>query len=103
MMTQTTESPKLRFRADDGSEFPKWNKKKLSEVFAKITRKNVDRKIELVLTNSAEHGIIPQREFFDKDIASVENIDGYYILNPNDFVKANSHMLLSLANTAPSW
>ena len=37
MMTQTTESPKLRFRADDGSEFPKWNKKKLSEVFSKIT------------------------------------------------------------------
>lgn len=86
MMTPATGFQKLRFHADDGSEFPEWNKKKLSEVFSKITRKNVDRKIELVLTNSAEHGIIPQREFFDKDIASVENIDGYYILNPNDFV-----------------
>ena len=85
-MTPATGFQKLRFHADDGSEFPEWNKKKLSEVFSKITRKNVDRKIELVLTNSAEHGIIPQREFFDKDIASVENIDGYYILNPNDFV-----------------
>lgn len=85
-MASTTEPPKLRFHADDGKEFPAWNKKKLSEVFSKITRKNIDRKIELVLTNSAEHGIIPQREYFDKDIASPENINGYYILNPNDFV-----------------
>lgn len=39
-----------------------------------------------VLTNSAEFGIISQRDFFDKDIANSENIDSYYIVEPNDFV-----------------
>lgn len=39
-----------------------------------------------VFTNSAEYGIISQRDFFDKDIANSENIDGYYIVEPNDFV-----------------
>lgn len=39
-----------------------------------------------VFTNSAEHGIISQRDYFDKDIASGENIDGYYVVEPDDFV-----------------
>ena len=39
-----------------------------------------------MFTNSAEFGIISQRDYFDKDIANSENIDGYYIVEPNDFV-----------------
>ena len=42
--------------------------------------------VDEVFTNSAEYGIISQRDFFDKDIANSENIDGYYIVEPNDFV-----------------
>lgn len=30
--------------------------------------------------------MIPQREYFDKDIANSENTDGYYIIKQNDFV-----------------
>ena len=51
MMTPATGFQKLRFHADDGSEFPEWNKKKLSEVFSKITRKNVDRQAILLRTS----------------------------------------------------
>ena len=42
--------------------------------------------VDEVFTNSAEFGIISQRDYFDKDIANSENIDGYYIVEPNDFV-----------------
>ena len=42
--------------------------------------------VDEVFTNSAEYGIISQRDFFDKDIANTENIDGYYVVEPNDFV-----------------
>lgn len=42
--------------------------------------------VDEVFTNSAEYGIISQRDYFDKDIANSENIDGYYIVEPNDFV-----------------
>lgn len=39
-----------------------------------------------VITNSAEYGLIPQREFFDKDIAVEGNTDKYYIIEQGDFV-----------------
>ena len=42
--------------------------------------------VDEVLTNSAEHGIISQRDFFDKDIANNENVNGYYVVEPDDFV-----------------
>ena len=37
-------------------------------------------------TNSAEHGVISQRDFFDHDISNSEKINGYYIIHENDFV-----------------
>ena len=32
--------PKLRFKADDGSDFPEWEEKHFSEIFEKTTNKN---------------------------------------------------------------
>ena len=42
--------------------------------------------ISNVICNSAEQGLIPQREYFDKDIANSDNTNGYYIIESNDFV-----------------
>ena len=58
----------------------------LSSVFAKNTQKNTDGRITNVICNSAKQGLIPQREYFDKDIANSDNTNGYYIIEKNDFV-----------------
>ena len=58
----------------------------LSSVFAKNTKKNTDGQITNVICNSAKQGLIPQREYFDKDIANSDNTSGYYIIEENDFV-----------------
>ena len=42
--------------------------------------------ISNVICNSAKQGLIPQREYFDKDIANSDNTNGYYIIESNDFV-----------------
>ncbi len=63
-----------------------WEQRKLGEISDKVTKKNQDVAVEEVFTNSAEFGIISQRDFFDKDIANAENIDGYYVVEPDDFV-----------------
>ena len=39
-----------------------------------------------VICNSAKQGLIPQRDYFDKDIANSDNTGGYYIIETNDFV-----------------
>ena len=74
--------PKLRF---PGFDEP-WNTALLSDYFVKSTKKNSDGMISNVICNSAKQGLIPQREYFDKDIANSDNINGYYIIESNDFV-----------------
>ena len=74
--------PKLRF---PGFDEP-WKETNLSTLFSKSTQKNADGHITNVICNSAKLGLIPQREYFDKDIANSDNTSGYYIIRQNDFV-----------------
>ena len=63
-----------------------WEQRKLSEIAEKVTQKNTEMKYKETLTNSAEHGIINQTDFFDKEISNADKIDGYYIVDHDDFV-----------------
>ena len=74
--------PEMRFGGFSGQ----WQQRKLGELSDKIMKKNQGVIYEEVFTNSAEFGIISQRDFFDKEIAKGENIDGYYVVEPDDFV-----------------
>ena len=66
----------------------------LSDIFKKVSRRNSNGDIKNVITNSAEYGLIPQRDFFDKDIAVDGNTANYYVIEHGDFVynprKSNS-------------
>ena len=79
----------------DGEAFPElrfpdftdaWEQRKLNEISQKVTEKNVNNIYQETFTNSAEFGIINQRDFFDKDISNKANLAGYYVVQNNDFV-----------------
>ena len=76
----------LRFKNDDGSQFPDWEKKKISDIFSKVKDKNKDGQNQNVITNSAEFGLINQRDFFDKDIAVDGKTENYTVIKTGDFV-----------------
>ena len=63
-----------------------WKTDKLSSYAKKIIKKNKGNSITNVLCNSANLGIIPQSEYFDRDIANSENTDTYYVIECGDFV-----------------
>ncbi len=63
-----------------------WEQRKLREVADKVTTKNSGTQYVETLTNSAEFGIISQRDFFDHDVSNIDNIDGYYIVEDDAFV-----------------
>ena len=63
-----------------------WTTVKLGEIFKKVSRRNTNGDIKNVITNSAEYGLIPQRNFFDKDIAVDGNTSNYYVIEEGDFV-----------------
>ena len=74
--------PAIRFK-----EFVnKWEPKSLGEVADKVTTKNLSCSINETFTNSAEYGIMSQRDFFDHSISNSNNISGYYVVQQDDFV-----------------
>ena len=74
--------PKIRFKGFEGE----WERKKLGEIAFKVKEKNIAYQYAETFTNSAEFGIISQQDFFDKSISNSENIGGYYVVQPDDFV-----------------
>ncbi len=63
-----------------------WTTRRLRDLFTKVARRNKNCAVKNVITNSAEHGLIPQRDFFDKDIAVDGNTGAYYVIRTGDFV-----------------
>ena len=58
----------------------------MGEISEKVTLKNKDNTFDETLTNSAEFGIISQNDFFDKEISNRSNLNGYYVVENNNFV-----------------
>ena len=81
-MPENAKKPQIRFKGftDD------WEQRKLGEIANKVLDKNIGLQYVETLTNSAEYGIISQREFFDHNISKIESLEGYYIVQNNDFV-----------------
>lgn len=76
--------PKLRFpefREADG-----WKFIPLNRLAIRAKQKNRHEKIDRVLTNSAEFGVLDQRDFFDKDIATQGKLEGYFVVELGSYV-----------------
>jgi type I restriction enzyme S subunit len=88
--TATTEEakpalvPKLRFPEFRGAEG--WKFIPLNRLAIRAKQKNRDEKIDRVLTNSAELGVIDQRDYFDKDIATQGKLEGYFFVELGSYV-----------------
>ena len=74
--------PEIRFKGFTDA----WEQRKLSAIADKVTEKNVGLQYIETFTNSAEFGIISQRDFFDHDIAKMSSLGVYYIVRSEDFV-----------------
>ena len=72
--------PRIRFKGYTDE----WEERKLGEIAERVTRKNSNRESTLPLTISAQYGLIDQRKFFDKRIAS-KDISGYYLIQKGEF------------------
>lgn len=81
-MIEHTNTPELRF-----PEFnEEWREFNLKDISTKKSKKNKNKLYSETFTNSAEYGIVSQKEYFDKEISNKKNLNNYYIVEPNDFV-----------------
>lgn len=77
-------SQEIRFKDDEGKEFPEWEKVHLNKICNRVTRKNKNLESTLPLTISAQHGLVDQETFFNKIVAS-KNLENYYLLQKGEF------------------
>ena len=63
-----------------------WEQRKLNEIADKVSEKNKNNEFSEPFTNSAEQGIISQKDYFDREIVNNENLNGYYIVRNDDFI-----------------
>ena len=74
--------PEIRFKGFTDA----WEQRKLNEFTDKVIEKNIGLQYLETFTNSAEFGIISQKDFFDHSISKIDSLEGYYIVKNNDFV-----------------
>ena len=71
----------LRFPVFENSG--RWEEKKMSDIFIRITSKNKERN-KNVLTISAQYGLVSQFDYFNTNVASVD-VSNYYLIEKGDF------------------
>lgn len=76
---------KKRLKEFDGE----WKEKKLSDLFDRVTRKNLEGNTTVV-TISAQRGFVRQTDFFNKNIAS-EITDNYFLVERGEFCYNKSY------------
>jgi type I restriction enzyme S subunit len=79
-------SGKLRFKDQNVEDFADWEEKKLGDIAERNSNKNKGNQVNFVLTNSATQGVVSQADYFDREIANQNNLEGYYIVEIDDFV-----------------
>lgn len=77
-------SQEVRFKADDGSDFPEWEEKKLSEIFKKVIEKN---RLDLPpLTIVQGYGTIRRDESERRIAYDEKGLKNYKAVQKDDFI-----------------
>lgn len=66
-----------------------WPRLALNKFVERVTTRN-DERNDNVLTISAQHGLVSQKDFFDRRVAS-DNVANYYLLQRGDFAYNKSY------------
>lgn len=82
-------SQQIRFKDDDGREFPKWEKKRLGEVLYEHKTLNSKGDFQEVFSVAKHRGVVNQIEHLGRSF-SAKDVSNYKVIYPNDVVYTKS-------------
>ena len=84
-MMQKIFSQKIRFKDENGNDYPDWEEKKLGEIVYRNSKKNKDQKYTLIQSISNKYGFVNQEDYFeDRRVGSLD-VSNYYVINNGCF------------------
>lgn len=85
MLNKDNSKNRLRFKDDNGNDFPEWGVKNGNEVFETISDKNHNSDLP-ILAITQEYGAIP-RDLIDYKISVTEkSVEGYKVVQKGDYI-----------------
>ena len=78
--------PKLRFKADDGSQFPDWEEKVFGDFVDTHLEKTSDKDKYPLYSLTIESGVQPKTDRYEREFLVKKEGDNYKIVPPNAFV-----------------
>lgn len=86
----------IRFKDINGNNYPEWEEKRLGEILQEYVERTRDEN-QFPILSSTKDGLFLQEEYFNKEIASENNI-GYKILRKNQLVFSPQNLWLGNIN-----
>lgn len=78
-------SQQLRFKTDEGNDFPEWEKKNGNEIFENVSDKNHNSDLP-ILAITQEHGAIP-RDMIEYQISVTDkSVESYKVVDVGDYI-----------------
>ena len=84
-MAKNNKMPAIRFSGYTDA----WEQRKLCQITTRVTRKNGDQS-DLPLTISAQDGLVDQRKYFNRQVAS-RDMSNYYLIKKGEFAYNKSY------------
>jgi type I restriction enzyme S subunit len=79
----------LRFKDEEGKDYPDWEDSVMQDVFQRVKEKNKENNLN-VMSISAQQGLVNQLEYFNRYVSAAD-LTGYYLLKKGDFAYNKSY------------
>lgn len=89
-------SQELRFKDENGNEYPEWEEEELGNLIDEVSEKTTSNN-QYMLLSSTKNGLLSQGEYFKKQIGSKDST-GYKILRLNQLVISPQNLWLGNIN-----
>lgn len=79
-------SQEIRFKDENGEEYPKWKKVDFKNLFEEVKEKTSDTEKHKLYSLTIENGVVPKSERYEREFLVTKEEENYKIVHKNEYV-----------------